>query len=709
VEGSVHSSGDLQRCRAEAAAAALVLADRFTPDSASEDTDVLFRVWALKSYTNTLPLYVQVGLGGGALGGRAQLQAPSSPPAGQVRSSCVARSWTHAPPPLPPPALWQVLRSASLARVAPFLNPQQDVLLATEQLRHRLLALAVLVPGGATLVVNLLRGLAASSRKPRRPGVRQAGSATIAPAGGRHAAAPATSTPAAPAAAGGRERLCKGCPWARAPAPDWRPLPSPPAPPSGDLVAGRRWLTEYVDGCAQGVFSAPLGAPLAGRSFTQAAQHVLQAHGVVLLGLVLPGGQVRLNPGPGAVLQPGQRLLVLAGTQARADEALQGGGQAGGGAPQRRQRGGLLGLPRALLGWGGKGSGGRGERQEEQREQEQQEEARQLAPAAAGAPRAAGPAAPGGPGPEANRAPLHEPRAPQLLPAPPQAQAAQLPQAQPGQRADGPLWVDPEEGCVMPWALAASWESESLDEGDLPPICSSGEGEGEQEEEPQGGGGRVQPAALGSAAAREGRGASAASAAEQQQQQQQQQQQGPQGPQGASAVEPEGGSAQQRSKQQLLHQMRERLEQPGPAQAQAPSPQQQQAQLAPVHLDLGSAGGSGADLQGRRGQQGSSSGGGGHSNGSSSDRGGGGLPAALRDHIILCGAADSFEGFARQLHLSGGGGGGAGAGAIPLLLLHPTFPAQTFDSLSALGPVYYVQGSPSELQALQEAHAPTAR
>jgi hypothetical protein len=64
VEGSVHSSGDLQRCRAEQACAALVLADRFTPDSAAEDTDVLFRVWALKSYTNTLPLFVQVRPGG---------------------------------------------------------------------------------------------------------------------------------------------------------------------------------------------------------------------------------------------------------------------------------------------------------------------------------------------------------------------------------------------------------------------------------------------------------------------------------------------------------------------------------------------------------------------------------------------------------------------------------------------------------------------
>jgi hypothetical protein len=60
VEGSATSTSDLARARAESATAALVLADRFTPDAQAEDTDVLFRVWALKSYTNRLPLYVQV-------------------------------------------------------------------------------------------------------------------------------------------------------------------------------------------------------------------------------------------------------------------------------------------------------------------------------------------------------------------------------------------------------------------------------------------------------------------------------------------------------------------------------------------------------------------------------------------------------------------------------------------------------------------------
>ncbi len=61
MEGSVFAEGDLERARACDAAAALVLADRFTSNAAQEDTDVQFRVWALKSYTKKVPLYVQVG------------------------------------------------------------------------------------------------------------------------------------------------------------------------------------------------------------------------------------------------------------------------------------------------------------------------------------------------------------------------------------------------------------------------------------------------------------------------------------------------------------------------------------------------------------------------------------------------------------------------------------------------------------------------
>lgn len=63
------------------------------------------------------------------------------------------------PPPIPsnPPMFPQVLRSVSVPRIQPFLNPQRDVILSIEQMRHRLLALSCIAPGASTLVANLLR------------------------------------------------------------------------------------------------------------------------------------------------------------------------------------------------------------------------------------------------------------------------------------------------------------------------------------------------------------------------------------------------------------------------------------------------------------------------------------------------------------------------------------------------------------------------
>lgn len=46
------------------AEACLVLADRFSSNAAAEDTDVQFKVWAMKSVTKAVPLYVQVRSGG---------------------------------------------------------------------------------------------------------------------------------------------------------------------------------------------------------------------------------------------------------------------------------------------------------------------------------------------------------------------------------------------------------------------------------------------------------------------------------------------------------------------------------------------------------------------------------------------------------------------------------------------------------------------
>lgn len=62
------------------------------------------QVWAVKSYTKSVPLYIQV------------------------------------------------LQRNSLQLIAPFLDPDHDVIVSMEQTRHRLLALSCLCPGASTLI-----------------------------------------------------------------------------------------------------------------------------------------------------------------------------------------------------------------------------------------------------------------------------------------------------------------------------------------------------------------------------------------------------------------------------------------------------------------------------------------------------------------------------------------------------------------------------
>ncbi|BDA48910.1 probable potassium channel subfamily T member 2 at N-terminal half [Coccomyxa sp. Obi] len=109
AEGSCLSERDLVRTSAHCAAAILLLADRFSPSAHQEDLGLQFQVWAVKSYTKSVPVYVQV------------------------------------------------LRRDSLRMLAPFLDPDRDVLVSVEQMRHRLLALSCLCPGASTLIANLLR------------------------------------------------------------------------------------------------------------------------------------------------------------------------------------------------------------------------------------------------------------------------------------------------------------------------------------------------------------------------------------------------------------------------------------------------------------------------------------------------------------------------------------------------------------------------
>lgn len=120
MEGTALSERDLQRSRAESASAVFLLADRFSPNYQQEDLNVQFQVWAVKSYTKSVPLYIQV------------------------------------------------LQRNSLQLIAPFLDPEHDVIVSMEQTRHRLLALSCLCPGASTLIANLLRTASVSPTDSRR-------------------------------------------------------------------------------------------------------------------------------------------------------------------------------------------------------------------------------------------------------------------------------------------------------------------------------------------------------------------------------------------------------------------------------------------------------------------------------------------------------------------------------------------------------------
>ena len=50
------------------------------------------------------------------------------------------------------PLYVQVLKRAAAHTIAPFLSPDRDVVVSTEQTRHRLLALSCLCPGASTLI-----------------------------------------------------------------------------------------------------------------------------------------------------------------------------------------------------------------------------------------------------------------------------------------------------------------------------------------------------------------------------------------------------------------------------------------------------------------------------------------------------------------------------------------------------------------------------
>jgi len=112
VEGSAVSGSDLVTARAEKANAIILLADRFSTDSSHEDLSILFQVWAAKSYTKTVPLFVQT------------------------------------------------MKQSTVEQIKPFLDPDQDVAVSMEETRFRLIALSASCPGASTLIGNLIRSSA---------------------------------------------------------------------------------------------------------------------------------------------------------------------------------------------------------------------------------------------------------------------------------------------------------------------------------------------------------------------------------------------------------------------------------------------------------------------------------------------------------------------------------------------------------------------
>ena len=68
------------------------------------------------------------------------------------RSACCSQVWAVKSYTKSVPIYVQVLQRASLRMIAPFLDPERDVLVSVEQMRHRLLALSCLCPGASTLI-----------------------------------------------------------------------------------------------------------------------------------------------------------------------------------------------------------------------------------------------------------------------------------------------------------------------------------------------------------------------------------------------------------------------------------------------------------------------------------------------------------------------------------------------------------------------------
>jgi hypothetical protein len=248
----------------------MVLADRFSSNATAEDTDVQFRVWAIKSAVKRLPLYVQV------------------------------------------------LRRSSVDVISPFLDPFLDVIMSVEGTRLRLLALSTLVPGASTLIANLLRSSGPNAGFAGGPSTRSSSSSSSSSAGrpfpwSSSSGSNGTSSSGS-SLAGSSDSFDEHVPgfgWQQKLQAAVRslddvmishPFSSPPGSSGSnsrpgdkaggrgaagaDMLAGRKWLREYAHGAHCELFMVPAGPPLAGLGFTDAAQAVYEASGALVVGLL---------------------------------------------------------------------------------------------------------------------------------------------------------------------------------------------------------------------------------------------------------------------------------------------------------------------------------------------------------------------------------------------------------------------------------------
>jgi hypothetical protein len=244
----------------------MVLADRFSSNATAEDTDVQFRVWAIKSAVKRLPLYVQV------------------------------------------------LRRSSVDVISPFLDPFLDVIMSVEGTRLRLLALSTLVPGASTLIANLLRSSGPNAGFAGGPSTRSSSSNGSSASrhvpwyssSGGNGGSPAGSSDSfdehvpgfgwqqkLQAAVRSLDDVMISHPFSSTPGSNGSSSSSShaggkaggPGAAGAGMLAGRRWLREYADGAHCELFMVPAGAPLAGLGFTDAAQAVYEASGALVVGL----------------------------------------------------------------------------------------------------------------------------------------------------------------------------------------------------------------------------------------------------------------------------------------------------------------------------------------------------------------------------------------------------------------------------------------